>query len=113
MNTRRREVRSQPSSGAYHAGRNKTTKARTSGRRTNLSQRLARAGGSHRRAVDRIACGIDEPCGYEDEQVALGALRDLAAEEAADHGYIAEERHLVIDLLQLFRHQPAENDCLT
>src|SRR5439155_917779 len=66
----------------------------------------------HRLTVNRIARGIDQARGHEDQQVALAAHRRLAAEEAAGNRDVAEEWNLVVDLLHVFADQPAKNDSL-
>ena len=83
--------------------------ASTSGRRQRLDDLLD----FFRRPADGIAGGIDQAGGDEDDQVALEVLIDARAEETADERDVAEERHLVFDLLHVFTHQAAEHDRLT
>src|ERR1041384_2803680 len=66
----------------------------------------------HRLSVDEVAGRIDQACGDEDQQVALGALCDLATEQASGDGDVAEKRNLVVDLRHVVTNQPAKHDGL-
>ena len=63
--------------------------------------------------MNRIACGIDQPRGDENEQIGLISLGGLGLEQSSDQRNVAEKRNFIINLLQLLRDKTAQDDRLT
>ena len=76
------------------------------------TQPLTSAGGQWS-AMNRIACGIDQPRGDENEQIGLISLGGLGLEQSSDQRNVAEKRNFIINLLQLLRDKTAQDDRLT
>ena len=64
------------------------------------------------RLIHRLAAGINQPRGDEDDQVSFDVLIDIGAEEAADDRNVANDRRAIFGLLHVFAHQTTEHDGL-